>query len=166
MIYWLDKLKPKTKTKNQIFLFITFRLCWWAGELRFSPNWIEFAKPSKNRVSLTIFVQFWRFFTASSILAEFYHSILQEWTLIWLSGFFDTPCIPGSVSIVEWKKFWSSRSLCKKNGLSTIHLAKSFLDFISFVTLVFSIDFITRGHDCELVLQNRTYRMRSTITCS
>jgi hypothetical protein len=28
MIYPLDQLKPKTKTKNQIFLLITFRLCY------------------------------------------------------------------------------------------------------------------------------------------
>ena len=27
--------------------------------LRFGPNWIKFEKPSKSRVSLTIFVQFW-----------------------------------------------------------------------------------------------------------
>ena len=31
---------------------------WWVGVLRFKPNWIKFKKPSGNRVSLTIFVQF------------------------------------------------------------------------------------------------------------
>ena len=28
LIYSLDKLKPRTKTKNQIFLLMTFRLCY------------------------------------------------------------------------------------------------------------------------------------------
>jgi hypothetical protein len=28
VFYSLDQLKPKTKTKNQIFLLITFRLCY------------------------------------------------------------------------------------------------------------------------------------------
>ena len=28
VIFSLDKLKPKTKTKNQFFLVITFRLCY------------------------------------------------------------------------------------------------------------------------------------------
>ena len=47
-----------------------WRQPWWVEALRFSPNWIEFKKPSENRVSLKIFVQFWQFFTVSLILAE------------------------------------------------------------------------------------------------
>ena len=75
-----------------------WRPLWWVGDLRFSPNWIKFEKPSENRVSLTIFVLFWQFFTVSSILAESQHSNSWEWTSVWLSEFFDTPGTPGGAS--------------------------------------------------------------------
>ena len=47
-----------------------WRPLWWVGVLRFIPNWVKCKKYSENRVSLTIFLQFWWFFTVSSILAK------------------------------------------------------------------------------------------------
>ena len=40
-----------------------WRSLWWVGALIFSPNWIKIEKPSESRGSLTIFVQFWWFFS-------------------------------------------------------------------------------------------------------
>ena len=51
MFYSLDKLKPKTKTKNQIFWLLTFWLCSNAGqksaEGRFLSKWVYKFRPAK-----------------------------------------------------------------------------------------------------------------------
>ena len=75
----------------------------WSTKIQAKLNKI-FKKPSGNRVSLTISVQFWGFFTVSSILVESQRSNSPKWTSVWSSGFFDTP---GGSPIVNWNKFWS-----------------------------------------------------------
>ena len=76
--------------------------------------------------------------TVSLILAKSYRSNSPELTSVWSSGFFDNPGTPRGASIVEEKKFWSFRSLCR----STIS------DLISFS---FAIDQVTQHSVLERI---------------
>ena len=89
-----------------------WRQLWWVEAIRFSPNWIKFKKLSEKRVSLKLFVQFWQFFTVSSIWLNLSTPTHQSiFNSVCLFGFFYTPGTPGGKSIVEWNKFWSFISM-------------------------------------------------------